>query len=295
MDEYQNSRQRRNTTYLGFGVLGASLALALFGLVQLGADRGGPLETPIAVSPSASPSAPAPVVRSDTVLRLQISGLPIFTDGLATPPIVEVSPNEIVYLDLTADRDPSQIAELTRVGINPTLFAQIVEEAKTAGLEGNRFLLDEDDLVGVTHTLTLIEDDVAVASLILNGIVNEGEGGAEAAVRASIWAFIQRLLDPLDSYALSGATPYLPERFSVYADALDPAMIGDMNVEPQTWTIGNPTSWTNGCQVFTGAEASAVAAALAPLPIGRYWLDAGGAPWSMYGRPLTPSEPSPCG
>lgn len=297
MDEYLNRRQRRNTTYLGVGVLGASLAIVLFGLTQLTADRGGPLPTPIAVSPTPTVSDPAPVVASDTMLLLEMTGVQLFSDPLAIPPIVEVTPSAITFVDIAADgRDFSRIAELQQASIDAALFARIVTEARAAGLAGDIRLTDEDDgdVFPIAYTLTLVENGQMTARLFLQGGVTANERGPDAAARIAAWDFIKRLLKPLDGYNLSGARPYTSERFVVYSLAMPTELRESINVEIPAWTLESPVNWTNGCRVFSGNEAQAVRAVMADRLIGSPWTDAGDALWTLIARPLTPNEPDPC-
>lgn len=308
------SRSSRTLRVVGVAVIAASLVVIGFGLGTArnamdssGAD--GALDEYAGVSPTASvqvTSTNGPMVRgllplppypvSDTFLRLDIAGGLLFSEPLAAPPIVEVAPDRITFIDLGKRKDFTRIAELMQVPISRGTFDAIVAEAKAAGLTGEHVLLsDEDDgaIYPVSHKLILWENGTVTGSLILQGKVSDNERGSTATQRLAIWRLIQHLVNPIESYRLSQPLRYF-ERIAVLATGLPSEIRDAIGGEILTWDVAPPASWANGCQVFAGADAVAVYDALASVKLGRPWLDARGALWSLIARPLSPVEPSPC-
>lgn len=284
----------------------AAVALTLIAIVGCGTStttsEGSPGPSPGSASdtptPNSSLGSPTVLEPSDTRLVLEVTGALLFSDPLAAPPIVEVTPSAMIFDDISSEnRDFSRTAELEYVLIDATLFSRIIEEARAAGLaESDIRLWDEDDssLSPIAHTLTLFEDGQLTGRLMLQGAVTPNESGPDAAARTSAWSFIKRLLKPLEGYDLSGAQPYIPDRFMVYSLALPSDLTDAMSPGLPVWPLESPTSWPNGCRFFSGSDAETVRMAVTGEMIGSPWSDVDGALWILVARPLTPSEPEPC-
>lgn len=226
-------------------------------------------------------------------LRLQASGLALYTDPAATPPLFELSGTALYLPALAADRDRRLPARIIRHRLEPAAAAAIIAEAKRAGLRGPIYLPDPDrDAPSQEFRLVLIESGGETANVVLLGEAQADEGGPDAALRATLWGLIERLRDAKRAFALGEGEPLVAVRYVVRAARLPDG-------EPwlsaaRDWSFSRPSEWGASCRLFRDQDASEVAAALADEPFGRAWRDGAGGLWMLVGRPVLPAEPAPC-
>jgi hypothetical protein len=269
-------------------------------------------------APSTSPSAaptPAPSATPATAQQL----LEVHTEGgfinpsasIGALPSVVVDTDGRIYTPAAAPDGPlGLIPAVTVHDVGASGLAEILAAAKQAGLvdgtAGGGVAADTG-----TTVFTFEQDGSQVISRIANGGpggpggpgVHPGASGGtasgSAAPGASAMDLLAKLVDPTTPWGgvTTPATTYTPTAYRIW---VAPIASGGTGGAAAGWPLADPTTFgapaaanlgVDGLRsgVVTGADATALAKALASVPAGST-LSFGGHAYQVWIRPLLPDE-----
>lgn len=250
---------------------------------------------------TAGPPAPGPNTNGDMVIEVSVGGglvRPAVRVADSLPRIWISGDGRYLRKNAGASGNPA-LPALEQRRITDTALAGLVDKARAAGL------LDENPNYGDPRFADAMVTRVVIVSggqrhsvlISALGYPNLGLADPETAARARLSEFLDLLNHPERIPGVGGPSTYTPTGIAVFVlGAADPSA----PTPPATWPLGDlasageTTDWPDRsarCEVVTGADAAAVAAAAEGRDQSTPWRSGDGQ-WDVALRPLLPNERS---